>query len=179
MRFIPTALPGVMVIEPQPHADERGFFARVYCPGEFEKAGIAFTPTQVNLSRNTRRLTLRGLHWQDPPHAEAKLIRVTAGRIHEVVADLRPDSPSFRRWIALELDAASARAVFVPEGCAHGFLTLEAGTDVLYQMGRDFTPGHARGARFDDPALGVAWPEPPEVVSPADLAWPPLEPARA
>lgn len=179
MRFIPTALPGVMVVEPQPHADERGFFARVYCPGEFARAGITFTPTQINLSRNTRRLTLRGLHWQDAPHAEAKLVRVTAGRIHEVVADLRPESPAFRRWIALELDAASARAVFVPEGCAHGFLTLEPETDVLYQMGRDHVAGQARGARFDDPALGVTWPEAPEVVSAADLAWPPLVRAGA
>lgn len=175
MRFVVTELPGVMVIEPQPHVDERGFFARVYCPQQFAAAGIAFSPTQVNLSRNTRLHTLRGLHWQDPPHAEAKLIRVISGRIHEVVVDLRPESPKFRKWISLELDASSARGIFVPEGCAHGFLTLEPGTDVLYQMGRDYVAGQARGARFDDPALAIDWPAAPAVISQADLGWPALE----
>lgn len=175
MRFVATELPGVMVIEPQPHVDERGFFARVYCPQQFAAAGIAFSPTQVNLSRNTRLHTLRGLHWQDPPYAEAKLIRVISGRIYEVVVDLRPESPQFRKWISLELDASSARGIFVPEGCAHGFLTLEPGTDVLYQMGRDYVAGHACGARFDDPALAIDWPAAPAVISQADLGWPALE----
>lgn len=174
MRFLPTELAGVVIVEPEPHRDERGFFARIFCPHEFAAAGIDFRPTQVNLSRNLARHTLRGLHWQDPPHAEAKLIRVTAGRLHEVVVDLRSGSPTYGRHVALELDAEAARAVFVPEGCAHGFLTLEAGTDVLYQMGRDHVPGQGRGARHDDPALGIVWPAAPAILSAADAAWPPL-----
>lgn len=172
MKFIPTALPGVVVIEPEPHSDERGFFARVYCPTEFAQAGINFAPTQINLSRNSHRHTLRGLHFQEPPHAEAKLIRVTAGRIFEVVVDLRKGTPTYRKWISLELDAASAMAIFVPEGCAHGFMTLEPDTDIQYQMGRDYIHGLARGLRWNDPALGVTWPAPPERMSPQDRGWP-------
>jgi dTDP-4-dehydrorhamnose 3,5-epimerase len=171
MRFVATQLPGVMIVEPEPRADERGFFARVYCPSAFAEAGIDFSPTQINLSRNTHALTLRGLHYQDAPFAEAKLVRVTAGRIFDVVVDLRP-GPTFRRWIGLELDALAARALFVPEGCAHGFLTLGEGADVLYQMGRDYMPGQARGLRWDDPALAITWPAPPRVISAADAGWP-------
>jgi dTDP-4-dehydrorhamnose 3,5-epimerase len=172
MRFLPTELPGVMVIEPQPHADERGFFARVYCPDAFAAAGIAFTPRQVNLSRNLKALTLRGMHYQPPPYAEAKLVRVTAGRIFDVIIDLREGSPTCRRWTSVELDGESARAVFIPEGCAHGFLTLTDGADVLYQMGRDHSPGQGRGLRWNDPALGIVWPAAPQVISGADAAWP-------
>jgi dTDP-4-dehydrorhamnose 3,5-epimerase len=171
MRFLPTALPGVMVIEPEPVADERGFFARAYCPAEFAAAGVDFMPSQVNLSRNARAFTLRGLHYQDPPHAEAKLVRVTRGRAHDVIVDLRA-GPTFRRWVSVELDAISARAVFVPEGCAHGFLTLEDETDVLYQMGRPYVPGQGRGLRWNDPALRIIWPAAPNVISEADAAWP-------
>ncbi len=172
MRFVATELPGVVIVEPEPHADERGFFARVYCPVEFAAAGIAFTPRQVNLSRNARALTLRGLHYQDPPFAEAKLVRVTAGRILDVVVDLRDGSPTFRRWVSLELDAAARAAVFIPEGCAHGFLTLTDGADVLYQMGRDHEPGQGRGLRWDDPALAIRWPAEPQVISATDAGWP-------
>jgi dTDP-4-dehydrorhamnose 3,5-epimerase len=172
VKFVATALPGVIMVEPEPHTDERGFFARVYCPQEFTKAGIDFVPTQVNLSRNTHRHTLRGLHYQDAPYAEAKLIRVTAGRIFEVIVDLRHGTPTYRAWISLELDATSARALFVPEGCAHGFLTLEPDTDILYQMGRDYVPGLARGVRWDDPALAINWPALPAQMSPQDRGWP-------
>lgn len=172
MRFIATALPGVMRIEPEPRHDERGFFARTYCPTEFANAGISFTPTQVNLSRNTRRHTLRGLHYQDAPHGEAKLIRVTSGRIFEVVVDLRQGTPTHLNWISLELDALSANAIFIPEGCAHGFMTLEPDTDILYHMGRDYVPGHARGLRWNDPALGITWPAEPTMISPQDREWP-------
>jgi dTDP-4-dehydrorhamnose 3,5-epimerase len=161
-----------MLIEPEPHRDERGFFARVYCPAEFATAGIAFAPTQVNLSRNTHRHTLRGLHYQDAPNAEAKLIRVTAGRIFEVVVDLRKGTEAYLRWISVELDAASANAIFVPEGCAHGFMTLERDTDILYQMGRSHLPGLGRGLRWNDPLLGITWPATPEQMSPADRDWP-------
>lgn len=175
MRFLATALPGVVVVEAEPHHDDRGFFARIYDPREFTDAGIAFTPTQINLSRNTARHTLRGLHYQAAPYAEAKLVRVTHGRAFDVVVDLREGSSTFRRWVGLDLDAGSARAIFIPEGCAHGFLTLEPETDVLYQMGRDYVPGHAAGLRWDDPALDIAWPAPPAVISQADASWPLLD----
>ncbi len=172
MRFTPTEIAGVVEVAAEPRADPRGFFARVYCPEEFAAAGISFTSTQINLSRNDRMHTLRGMHWQDPPYAEAKLVRVTRGAIHDVVIDLRRESPTFRRWIARRLDANRADALFIPEGCAHGFLTLEPDTDVLYQMSRAFVGGQARGLRYDDPGFAVEWPAVPAVIGEADLAWP-------
>lgn len=172
MKIEATLLPGVFRLEPVPHPDERGFFARIHCPDELAAAGISFTSTQVNLSRNTRRHTLRGMHYQDAPFAEAKIVRVARGAIHDVVVDLRPESPTFRQHIGADLDAAKGMALFIPEGCAHGFLTLEDETDVLYQMGRPYVPGQARGCRWDDPALGIVWPHPPAVIGAADLAWP-------
>ena len=172
MIFVPTELPGVIEIRLNPHRDDRGFFARLYCPVEFAAAGIDFTPSQLNLSRNPRLHTLRGLHYQDPPHAEAKLVRVTAGCIHDVVVDLRRDQPTYGRHIARRLDAAEGTALFLPEGCAHGFLTLAPETDVLYQMGRPHVPGQARGLRYDDPALAIDWPASPALISESDLMWP-------
>jgi dTDP-4-dehydrorhamnose 3,5-epimerase len=172
MIFRTTEIRGVVEIETEPRHDARGFFARLFCPEELARAGITFTSTQINLSRNEARFTLRGMHWQDPPHAEAKIVRVVRGCVHDVVVDLRPQSPTFRRWIARELDAGRANALLVPEGCAHGFLTLEPRTDVLYQMSRAYVPGAARGLRFDDPDIGIVWPTPPETIADADLAWP-------
>lgn len=172
MKFVQTALPGVVLIEPEPNSDARGFFARLYCPQAFASAGIDFAPTQVNLSRNTQAYTLRGLHYQDAPYAEAKLIRVTAGRIVEVIVDLRRDTQTYLQHVTLELDAQNGSAVFVPEGCAHGFMTLEPGTDILYQMGRDHVPGHGQGLRWNDPALRITWPAIPATMSPADETWP-------
>lgn len=172
MRFVATDLPGVVIVETEPWRDDRGFFARLYDPKTFAAAGLGFSPTQINLSRNDAALTLRGMHFQRPPFAEAKLVRVTRGKIYDVVVDLRPESPGYRRWTGLELDADGARALFVPEGCAHGFLTLEPRTDVLYQMGRDHVPGHAAGLRWDDPAIGIVWPSEPAVISEADRGWP-------
>jgi dTDP-4-dehydrorhamnose 3,5-epimerase len=171
MQFLQTDLPGVFSILPLRHQDERGFFARLYEADAFARAGVAFTPADVNLSRNPTRHTLRGLHFQDPPFAEAKLVRVTRGRAYDVVVDLRP-GPTQRRWIALELSADAANAVFIPEGCAHGFLTLEPDTDMLYQMGRPYQPGHARGYRYDDPAFGIDWPAVPALMGAADRSWP-------
>jgi dTDP-4-dehydrorhamnose 3,5-epimerase len=172
VKFIETEIAGVYEIEAEPRCDERGFFARIYCPEEFAAAGIDFPSTQINLSRNSARLTLRGMHWQDPPFAEAKLVRATSGAAHDVVIDLRPDCPTYRKWIARTLDSKRANALFIPEGCAHGFLTLEPDTDMLYQMSRPFAPGRARGMRFDDPGMGIVWPADPVVVGEADLAWP-------
>ena len=171
MNFRATPIPGVVEIEADPHKDERGAFVRLYCPEEFAQAGIDFTPTQVNLSTNARALTLRGLHYQVPPHAEAKLVRAVAGRVWDVAVDLRPGAGR-GQWHAVELDAARMNAVFLPEGVAHGFLTLTEGAAVLYQMGRLFVPGHGRGIRWDDPDLAIAWPAAPCVISRADRAWP-------
>ena len=172
MKFHPTDLAGVFVIEAEPAADERGFFARLYCPDEFAAAGLKFAPVQVNLSRNLRRHTLRGLHYQDAAHAEAKLVSVTRGAVYDVVIDLRRDSVSFGRWAAFELDAESPRALFIPEGFAHGFLTLKPDTDVLYHMSPKHRPGHAKGYRWNDPTLKIDWPAAPAAISAADLSWP-------
>ncbi|HYA74224.1 MAG TPA: dTDP-4-dehydrorhamnose 3,5-epimerase family protein [Roseiarcus sp.] len=175
MKFERTELPGVVRVVPEPISDERGFFARLFCPSEFAEAGCAFAPAQMSLSRNRAAHTLRGLHFQSPPFAEAKLVRAVRGSVYDVVVDLRPESPTYRRWTAAILSAENGEALLVPEGCAHGFLTLENETDVLYQIDRLYTPGHARGVRYDDAALKVAWPAAPRVIAPADLAWPPLE----
>jgi dTDP-4-dehydrorhamnose 3,5-epimerase len=175
MRFEPTELPDVVRIVPERIADERGFFARLFCPEEFAAAGYSFAPVQTSLSHNHAAHTLRGLHFQSAPFAEAKIVRAVRGGVYDVVVDLRPESPAYRRWTAATLSAENGEALLIPAGCAHGFLTLEDSTDVLYQIDRLYTPGHARGVRFDDPALEVRWPASPSVIAPADLAWPPLE----
>jgi dTDP-4-dehydrorhamnose 3,5-epimerase len=172
MKFQPTEIAGVVYIEIEPRVDERGFFARLFCPEEFTAAGHPFASSQINLSRSPAVGTLRGLHFQAPPHDEAKIVRVTRGSVYDVVVDLRPASPTHRRWVANVLTDVAANALLIPEGCAHGFLTLEKDTDVLYQMNRVFVPGHARGIRFDDPVVAVWWPAPARVISAADLAWP-------
>ena len=172
MKFETTDLPGVFHIIAEPHEDARGAFARLYCPDEFAQAQIDFTPAQVNLSRNRSAHTLRGMHWQDPPFAEAKLVHCVAGRIYDVVADNRPDSPAYGRWTAVELDANTANALLIPEGCAHGFLTLQDDCDVLYHMGRMYEPGQAKGFRYDDPAFSIDWPAAPKIIGDADLKWP-------
>lgn len=171
MRFEETELPGVWHIEAEPHGDARGLFARLYCPQEFAAAGIDFTPRQVNLSTNVERHTLRGLHFQKSPHAEAKLVRVVQGRCWDVAIDLRP-GPTRGRWIARELSADRMNALFLPEGIAHGFLTLAPDTHILYQMGRDYVPGQADGLRWDDPDLGIDWPAVPAVIADKDRTWP-------
>ncbi|MEM0990609.1 MAG: dTDP-4-dehydrorhamnose 3,5-epimerase family protein [Pseudomonadota bacterium] len=166
-----TDLPGVHRIVAEAHGDERGLFARLYCPQEFAEAGIDFTPTQVNLSTNRRRGTLRGMHFQKHPFAEAKLVRVIEGSAWDVALDLRP-GPTHGKWIAEELTAGGLNALFIPEGVAHGFLTLRDDTQILYQMGRMFEPGHGDGVRWDDPAFGIDWPFAPEIIHDKDRAWP-------
>lgn len=172
MRFIAQEIAGVFVVEADPHRDARGSFARVFCAEAFAAAGIAFTTVQMNLSGNLKCHTLRGMHYQDPPYAEAKFVRAVRGRAYDVVVDLRRDSPTHRRWVAVELDARVMNGVFVPEGCAHGFLTLEDDTDILYQMGRVFVDGHAKGVRWNDPAFAISWPVAPAVISPRDRDFP-------
>jgi dTDP-4-dehydrorhamnose 3,5-epimerase len=172
MIFTETTIPGVVVVEAEPARDGRGAFARLHCPDAFAAAGWPFEPAQTSLSHNIAAGTLRGLHYQAAPHAETKLVRVTRGRAFDVVVDLRPDSPTHRRWAAVELDANRANAVLIPEGIAHGFLTLEDDTDVLYQIAPAYRPGHDRGVRWDDPAFAIAWPASPTVISDRDAAYP-------
>jgi dTDP-4-dehydrorhamnose 3,5-epimerase len=172
VRFQQTAIPGVLVVEPEPSHDNRGTFVRVYCPEEFAAAGIAFASAQINLSTNPARHTLRGMHLQRPPQTEAKLVRVVRGAAFDVALDLRPQSPTRLKWVGFELSAANMRALFLPEGVAHGFLTLEPDTDVLYQMSNCYRPGFDANVRWDDPAFAIAWPHPPAVISSRDAAYP-------
>ena len=180
MRFVPLEIAGAFLVEQQPGADERGSFARSFCAAEFAAHGLDPRVAQCNLSHNTRRGTLRGLHYQAAPHEEAKLVSCLRGALHDVIVDLREASPARRRWVAVPLAADDGRALYVPPGCAHGFFTLADDTLVLYQMSTPYVLGAARGVRWDDPALDIAWPERPAVISPKDAAYPLLEPgARA
>lgn len=171
MRFEATDIAGVVIVDIEPARDERGLFARLHCPDEFAAAGHPFVPVQTSLSRSTAAFTLRGLHYQAAPHAETKLVRVTRGRAFDVAVDLRPDSSTHRRWVAVELSADDARAVLIPEGVAHGFLTLEPETDVVYQIAPRYEAGHDRGVRWNDPVFAIAWPAEPKVISPRDAAY--------
>jgi len=172
MKIETTALDGVLLLRLEPHVDERGYFARAFCRDELVRAGVTFEVPQVNLSRNDAQYTLRGMHWQDPPYAEAKVVRCVRGSIVDVAADIRPQSPTYRQWVAVTLDAEKGDALLIPEGYAHGFITMEPNTDVFYLMGRSYVPGKARGFRYDDPAFAIEWPAAPSVVGAADLAWP-------
>lgn len=172
MRFVPQPIAGVFVVEAEARRDERGAFARIFCAEEFAAAGIAFATPQINLSTNAKRHTLRGMHYQDPPFAEAKFVRAVKGRAFDVVVDLRRESATWRKWLAVELDSRVMNGIFVPEGCAHGFLTLEDDTDILYQMGRAHVDGHAKGVRWNDPAFGIAWPAVPAVIAARDAGYP-------
>jgi dTDP-4-dehydrorhamnose 3,5-epimerase len=178
MRFESTRLAGTWVIDLEPHHDERGFFARSYCEREFAEHGLSTVYPQGNVSVNAKALTLRGMHYQAAPHREVKVVRCVAGAIHDVVVDLRPDSPTRFQWVAAELSARNRRALYVPEGCAHGFLTLEDDTEVHYQMGAPFMAGAARGFRFDDPRFGIAWPATPLILSERDRTYPDFDPER-
>ena len=172
MKFEETELTGVYHVLVERFEDQRGHFARLYCPDEFARAGLDFSLAQINLSRNPLQHTLRGMHWQDPPYAEAKFVRCVSGSIYDVAVDIRRDSGTFGKWTARTISAEQENALFVPEGFAHGFITLEPDTDVLYQMGRMYEPGHAKGFRFDDPAFGIAWPHAPAMIGEADENWP-------
>ena len=158
MIFDPTPIGGAFLIETEPVEDDRGFFARTFCRDEFRRHGLDPCVAQCGLSFNTRRGTLRGMHLQAPPHAESKLVRCTRGAIHDVILDLRRESPTFRRWWAVELTPVTGRLLYVPEGVAHGFQTLESATEVSYQMSRAYAPEAATGVRWDDPAFGIEWP---------------------
>lgn len=172
MIFNETKLPGVFEIHLEPHCDDRGFFARSWCHKEFEAHGLNPKLVQCNVSFNERKGTLRGVHYQAEPRQEAKVVRCTAGAIHDVVIDLRPQSPTFKRWTSAALTAKNRRMLYVPEGCAHGFLTLEDETEVFYQMSEFYYPESARGVRWDDPAFQVRWPRAVEAISERDRTYP-------
>jgi len=176
MIFRETPLAGVLVVEPEPRRDERGFFARTWCREEFAARGLNPHVEQCNTSFNRDRGTLRGLHFQADPYGEAKLVRCVRGGAWDVVVDLRPRSATRHRWTAVEITAENRTAVYVPEGCAHGFQTLTDETEILYQMSAAYRPEAARGIRWDDPALAIAWPVAEAIVSPRDAALPRLEP---
>jgi|SRR6185369_15698587 len=175
MIFTPTQLPGVMVIDVEPVADDRGHFARWYCRDEFARHQLQPLAAQGAISRNLKRGTLRGLHFIEAHQGEEKLVRCVAGAIYDVAVDLRPGSPSFKRWTAVELTAENQRALYLPRGCAHGFLTLTDHADVAYQFSEAHRPGIEIGIRWDDPEIGVNWPFAPESISARDRALPPLQ----
>lgn len=176
MIFRDTGLEGLVVIELELEADERGGFARTFDASVWKAHGMAARVAQCNLSRNDRRGTLRGLHYQPEPQAEAKLVRCSRGAIYDVAIDLRRGSPSFRSWYGLELSAANDLMLFIPEGLAHGFLTLTDDTEILYQMSAEYVPGAARGVRWNDPAFGIEWPEEPILLSDRDRSFPDFDP---
>ncbi|MCA1684726.1 MAG: dTDP-4-dehydrorhamnose 3,5-epimerase [Planctomycetia bacterium] len=173
MIFLELDLAGAFLVEPERLEDGRGFFARTWCRREFEARGLDPRLAQCSVSFNARRGTLRGMHYQAAPHAEAKLVRCTRGAVFDVVLDLRPGSPTFARWASSELTADDHRMLYVPAGFAHGFQTLADRTEVFYQMSEPFEPSSARGVRWDDPAFGIAWPPAADrVISERDRGFP-------
>ena len=171
MKLTETTIAGMFTVESPVQRDDRGSFVRAYCRDAFREAGVRFESVQSNLSTNPHLHTLRGLHFQHAPFAEAKLVRCVAGRIWDVAVDLRP-GPGHGRWQAFELSAANATALYLPQGLAHGFLTLSPDAVVLYDMGSAYVPGKAAGIRWDDAQLRISWPARPALMSPADAAWP-------
>ncbi len=175
MIFTPTALADAFLIDIEPRGDERGFLARTFCEREFAEHGAPMRITQASTIHSPRRDTLRGLHYQEAPHSEIKLVRCTRGSIFLVMVDLRPGSSTCDQWLGVELDAGAERLAYVPEGFAQGYQTLEDDTEVLYQMSHRYVARAARGVRWDDPAVGIEWPAADErIISERDRAWPDL-----
>jgi dTDP-4-dehydrorhamnose 3,5-epimerase len=175
MRFELAEVIGAFLIEPERITDERGFFARIWCRDEFAAHGLNPALAQANVSFNHRKGTLRGMHYQAAPHQEAKLVRCTRGAIWDVVLDLRPGSPTYRAWTGAELSDANRAMLYVPEGCAHGFLTLTDAAEVAYQMSIPYAPEAARGVRYDDPAFGIEWPGEVVVINQRDASYPDVD----
>lgn len=179
MRFERTDFAGLVLIHPGRREDERGHFSRVFDAALFERQGLATAFVQWSTSHNRRAGTLRGLHFQKPPHAEAKLVRCTRGAVFDVAVDLRPQEASFGRWIGFVLSAANGLSLHIPAGFAHGFQTLEDESELAYAITPAFVPDAGAGLRWDDPALAIAWPRPVAVISAKDRAWPDLAGALA
>jgi len=174
MRIEPTALDGVVRICIEPIRDDRGFFARTLCEQTLGDAGLVTHYPEHSISFNTAAGTLRGMHWQAEPHGEIKIVRCTRGRVFDVAVDIRPASPTYRQWVGEELSAENGTALYIPQGFAHGFITLEPETEVLYAISEGYRPELARGFRYDDSEVGIAWPLPPAVLSERDRALPAL-----
>ncbi len=172
MRFTETTLPGVLLVDLDKREDERGFFARLWCRDELERHGLNPNLVQCSVSFNHWQGTIRGMHWQAEPHAEAKLVRCLSGAIYDVALDLRPASPCFGNWFAAELTAENRRMLYIPEGCAHGFQTLTNDSEVLYLISTPFHAELSRGVRWDDPAFGIDWPLAPTRISERDRHYP-------
>lgn len=178
MEYHESKLRGVFEIRIEPKTDQRGFFARTWCQREFEERCLNPRLVQCSLSFNSKKGTLRGMHYQAEPHAEAKLVRCTQGSVYDVVVDLRAQSPTFKNWIAVNLSAAGRNMVYVPEGCAHGFLTLEDSSEVFYQMSEFYDQESARGVRWDDAAFQIIWPDVVRVISERDRTYPDFDGVR-
>lgn len=174
MRFRETKLAGAYLIEPERLGDERGFFARTFCRNEFESAGLPVDIVQCNISFNSRRGTLRGMHFQRRPHPQQKLVRCTSGALYDVIVDLRPDSATFRCWAAFELTPENSNMLFIPEGVGHGFQTLADNTEVFYHMFEFYRRECDSGFRYDDPAFGISWPLEISCIANKDLDWQPF-----
>lgn len=173
MIFTPTKLEGAVIVGLEPHEDERGHFVRTFSVDEFAAAGLDPLVVECSVAYNPRRHTLRGLHWQTAPDAEAKLVRCSRGALYDVIVDLRPASPTLGQWLAVELTADNGRMLYVPKEFAHGYQTLVEDTEASYQMSARYAPAAARGIRWDDPAVAIDWPPAPErIVSARDLSWP-------
>jgi dTDP-4-dehydrorhamnose 3,5-epimerase len=178
VRLVETELAGVVVVEPELIHDERGFFARTLDVLEFERRGLDTRVVQCSISYNRAEGTLRGMHYQAAPYEETKLVRCEAGAVFDVAVDLRPSSPTFTRWVGVELTAENRRALCIPPGCAHGFLTLADASQVGYQISAPYSPDAARGVRWDDPAFGIEWPAEVRVINERDASYPDFPLAR-
>jgi dTDP-4-dehydrorhamnose 3,5-epimerase len=176
MRFTETPIAGAYLIDLDARGDERGFFARLWCRREFAERGLVADFVQCNGSFSAGRGTLRGLHYQEAPHGEVKLVRCIRGSVFDVAVDLRRDSPTYLKWAGATLTVDNRTMLYVPEGCAHGYLTLEPSSEVEYPVSAFYAPASERGVRWDDPLFAIAWPIAPDVVSPKDRAWPDYQP---
>lgn len=180
MIFTPTKLEGAWIVELDPRGDERGFFGRAWCRREFEEQGLIGDFVQANVSFSRGKGTIRGLHYQVSPDQEAKFIRCIRGAVWDIIVDVRPESPTYLEWLGVELTADNRRQLYVPKGCAHGYQTLAADSEVLYQVSSFYAPKAERGIRWDDPQFAIDWPEAVGAISPKDREWPnfPVRPER-
>jgi dTDP-4-dehydrorhamnose 3,5-epimerase len=176
MIFTACPIAGAWLVEVERAADERGFFGRTHCVAEFTARGLAGVFRQSSISFNQRRATLRGMHYQARPHAETKLVRCTAGAVYDAIVDIRPSSATFQRWFGTELTAGNRRALYIPEGVAHGFISLSDETELLYMISTEYVPESARGFRWNDAAIGIEWPMAPAVISARDAGLPAFDP---
>jgi dTDP-4-dehydrorhamnose 3,5-epimerase len=176
VQFQPTEIHGAWLVEPEQVRDDRGFFARTFCVDEFGARGLETSFPQHSVSHTARKGSLRGMHFQRAPHEEVKLVRCSRGAIWDVMVDLRPRSPSYRRWQGFELSSGNGRQLYIPKGVAHGFQTLTDDVEVGYLISERYRADAGAGVRYDDPAFGIAWPLPVSVISPKDAAWPDFRP---